>query len=147
MELIEQLTDIAKGITKVKNKYIEEKLPINYLTIFTQSSSEYKRLVRKAREVAKAVDANNGLIFKFNEPMKFEESEIEYFRLRRPDEKRPEKGGGDFEVEDYDAFKEKYLPKYPKEMHEQEMEDYLVVELYERNNNFIVNFPDSPLAY
>jgi len=109
-ELIEKIKDIQKGITNVKNKYVsEENLVLDYITVFAQSKSEFEDLVKSAKEIGEEIDGHNGPIFKLKKYIEFDNGVLKLFRIRKPDNERPQKGCGDFKVTDYGDFKNKYL--------------------------------------
>lgn len=107
--ILKKLRDIAENLIKLKNKYLEEKnLPIDYLTIFTHSGSEFKNLKKAASKLGKVVAENNGPAYLLNKPITIPTGQLKIFRIRKPDPERPQVGCGDFEVKNFEEFKNKY---------------------------------------
>jgi hypothetical protein len=144
-ELIEKIKDIQKGITKVKDKYISEKnLILDYITIFSHSKEEYDELTKTAKEIGEKIDEHNGFVFKLKNYIRFNNGILKIFRIRKPDINRPQKGCGDFKVDNYKNFKRKYLKIKNFLLFKGEGFEFLGI--HDLSEDYLVYFPDKPLS-
>lgn len=84
-------------------------MPVNYACIFAQNNKEYDELVAAARQIGKPIkDTPTGSLFHIR-PIATIAGTLRLLKIRLPDPTRPERGDADFTVENYAAFKKKYL--------------------------------------
>ena len=144
-EILKKIHKIVKGITRVKNVYVTEKdLILDYITIFSQSPSEFDNLVLAGRQLGDQIDEHNGPVFKLNKPIKFSNGLLKIFRVRKPDLKRPQVGCGDFRVLNYPEFKRKYLNKKNFQLFKGQGFEFLGI--HDLKQDYLVYFPDIPLT-
>ncbi len=144
-QLIEKIKDIQKGITKVKDKYVSEgNLVLDYITIFSQSKSEFDDLIKSANEIGEKIDEHNGPIFKLKKYMEFDNGVLKLFRIRKPDNERTQKGCGDFKVLNYKNFKNKYIDKNNFLLFKGEGFEFLGI--HDLTEDYLVYFPDIVLT-
>lgn len=144
-EIIKRITDIAVGITQVKDVYVSEKnLTIDYITLFSHSDSELADLITAGKTIGKQIDEHNGPVFRLNRPITFPNGTLKYFRIRKPDIKRPQIGCGDFKVADYESFKNKYLGQKNFELFHGGGFDYLGI--HDMTQDYLVYFPDKAIT-
>ncbi len=85
---------------------------IDYASIYAQSPEEFERVDAELRNNGTvAIEIVEGNYYKLSEPLKITNTEILHCRIMAFDNEHPEVGYVDFEVKDYDQFKEKYLSK------------------------------------
>lgn len=144
-EIIKGISDIAVGITHVKDSYVTEKsLTIDYITIFSHSDSELTDSIAAGKAIGQQIDEHNGPIFRLNQPITFPNGTLKYFRIRKPDIKRPQIGCGDFKVADYNNFKNKYLGQKNFELFHGDGFDYLGI--HDMTQSYLVYFPDKAIT-
>lgn len=107
---------IANQTVSLKNKYIEEELPIDYLTIFSHSEQEFADMKNIMSSIGEIIDDNNGPVYRLNTPISVTTGKLSFLRIRHPDLDRPQKGCDDFWVGNYEEFKDKYLGRFSKNM-------------------------------
>ena len=89
----------------------EQKAPVNYACIFAHSAQEYEEMVEAARQLGTiAQETPTGPVFHIS-LLSTVAGDLPLLKIRRPDQKRPERGDADFTVSDYDSFKNAYLGK------------------------------------
>ncbi|MBI5452447.1 hypothetical protein HY945_03215 [Candidatus Gottesmanbacteria bacterium] len=76
------------------------------------------------------VNENNGPRVALREPIKVGENTIIHLRIRKPDSYRMQVGCNDFDVPDYETFKNENLSKYPNNLRLIKREDYEMVEFF-----------------
>ncbi|MBI4116124.1 hypothetical protein HY449_00085 [Candidatus Pacearchaeota archaeon] len=144
-QLIEEIKDTQRGITKVKDKYVsEENLELNYITIFSHDQNEFEELTKTAEKIGEKISKHNGPIFKLKKNLKFDNGTLKIFRIRKPDTERPQKGCGDFKVSNYKKFKDKYLQKNNFLLFKGNGYEFLGI--HDLKEDYLVYFPDKPLT-
>lgn len=101
---IEYVFDAAGALSQ---EAIGRRLPVSYLTVFAHYNDEYDALVEVLSGLGKLAEANNGVKVELHDPIK----DVSSLRVRKPDPYRMQVGCCDFAVEDYDAFKQEFLPQ------------------------------------
>lgn len=117
--------------TKLCKKSIGKKLPIICLTIFAHYTEEYNNLVKIALKLGKIYSENNGPYVYLKNPLKIGSNTIKYLRIRKPDPYRMQVGCNNFEVEDYQSFKRKYLTKDRKNLRLIKRPNYEMIEFFD----------------
>lgn len=141
-DILSLIQYIATQTINLKNKYIEEKnLPIDYLTIFSHSKEEFQEMQKAASELGKVIDDNNGPVYRLFDPRNIPTGQLSYLRIRHPDYTRPQKGCDDFRVENYEAFKNKYLGKFNKNITLIKRPNYEMIEIKDQEFDVLVYFP------
>jgi len=114
MDLEKRIVEIIEKIQELKNLcYPNYKLPIEYLTIFTQSEEDFKSVRESLLNLGKERETNNGFKYKLNFPITYQEEKILLLRIRKPDIHRQELGCADlkYKEEDYMDLREIALEK------------------------------------
>lgn len=89
----------------------EDKTPVNYACVFTQSQEEFKEMGEVAHQLGEvAQDTSTGPLF-YIAPLSTVAGNLRVLKIRLPDSKRPERGDADFTVSDYESFKKTHLSK------------------------------------
>jgi len=132
-QLLEAVKYVVVQTTKLCKKSIGKELPITSLTIFSHYTEEYKNLVKIALSLGKLHNENNGPYVYLKNPLKVGSNTIKYLRIRQPDPYRMQVGCNDFNVEDYQSFKRKYLTKDQKNLHIIKRPDYEMMEFFDPN--------------
>jgi len=111
-ELINYLVD--QGVQAMKNNTEETDFQIDYVGIFTKSDEEFEDMMKLTQKLGDKIDigtAKTGTTFKLAKTIKTNAGPVEYVKIRKPDPTRPQRGGPDFKINNYNKFKEKYLQK------------------------------------
>lgn len=135
---------VAKSLELLK-KYINEKIELEYVAIFSQNKDEYDNLLNLTTSLGRIVDKTpTGPIFKFNNPPQTIAGKPKLLKIRISDKTRPQRGDVDFNT-NYEQFKEKYLDngrfKLAKSWDGHEM-----VELRDENYDVLIYFSMMPLS-
>lgn len=102
---------IDKKLRELSKIIIEEQPPVNTLKIFAHYENEYIFLKEWANSIGKNEDSDSTTSYYVRpfEPTAINNDPIEYIGIRVPDPYRAQVGCGDYVVENYDEFKDKYL--------------------------------------
>lgn len=108
-ELSKIIGYVVQNCVRLKNKYVNESMDVDYICIFSQNQEEYDRLQKLASELGPIADkTKSGPVFKFNNPPQTIAGKPKLLKIRIPDATRPQRGDADFST-DYENFKKKYL--------------------------------------
>jgi hypothetical protein len=110
-QLITAVEYIAIETSRMAEKTIGKRLPIESLTVFSHSQPEYESLIKILAGMGMPYNENNGPRITLREPIIVGENRITHLRIRKPDSERPQVGCNDFET-DYDSFKKEYLESH-----------------------------------
>lgn len=136
---------IVQKCVDLKNKYIEEKLEIDYVCIFSQTQEEYNQFLDLASSLGKIVhETKTGPIFKFNSPPQTIAGKPKLLKIRIPDPTRPQRGDVDFNT-DYEKFKKKYLDNKKVKL-TKSWDGFEMIELRDEKFDVLVYFSISPLS-
>lgn len=127
-ELIKTVEYIAFETSEMAQEIIGKTFPIESLTVFSHTDSEYKALCIILSKMGRQYNFNNGPRIELNNPIKVGDNLIKYLRIRKPDPERPQIGCNDFET-DYQLFKNQYLLKFPDNLRLIKRQDYEMIEL------------------
>jgi len=113
-ECFDSLSYIDEQLKKLADVALGEQLPINTLKIFAHYNDEYDFL----KEWVNSLGENGGTstpsyYVRTPEAIKVNDDQVDYIGIRTPDPYRSQVGCGDYVVDDYEAFKDKYLGKSP----------------------------------
>ncbi len=99
--------------TLIKVCYPNFNFKISYLTIFSQSDTDFQSLRSTMQEMGQESHANNGYKYKLNSPIKYFDEQIDLLRIRKPDIHRKEIGCADliYEKADYNELRAIALEK------------------------------------
>lgn len=143
--ITQKINSIVTLSLKLKNKYIDEDLPINFVTIFSHSPKEFNDLIVESQKIGQEIYQNNGPVYLFDNPLKIITGELKLFRIRQPDILRPQIGCNDYHVSDFEDFKVKYLSKNSNNMFLIDRKDYQMIELRDKEFDVLVYFPNESL--
>jgi hypothetical protein len=130
-ELREAVVYVADKTSNLAKKIIGETLPISSLTIFAHYFDEFEKLSGMVKTLGDFVNENNGPRIALHEPIKVGKNIIIHLRIRKPDPYRAQVGCNDFDIPDYVAFKDEYLPKHPSNLRLIKREDYEMIEFFD----------------
>jgi len=137
-------TIVAGAFELCKAKTNQDQAPVNYACVFSQSEQEYETLLAVAKQLGKVVqETAMGPVF-YIEPLKTVAENLRIIKIRKPDEKRKERGYADFTVDDYATFKKTYLGKPGFGVIERPNME--MIELIDPDFNFIAYFSNPPLG-
>ncbi|HCC67850.1 TPA: hypothetical protein DEP90_01385 [Patescibacteria group bacterium] len=114
MEPRDRIYKIIEEVKKLRTIcYPDHTLPIEYLTIFSQSKSEFEKIRTFLQRAGKERDANNGYKYILKESITYLEEIIEVVRVRKPDIHRKELGCADlkYKTQSYNNLRDTALKK------------------------------------
>jgi len=128
---IEALNYIDEKLSELSSLVILDQLPVNTLKIFSHYKDEYQFLREWANSIGKNEDDGSPTSYyvKPFTPTKVNNHHIEYIGIRVPDPYRAQVGCGDYVVENYDEFKDKYVNNSPH-IREVTHQKYEMLELF-----------------
>lgn len=130
-ELREAVVYVADKTSNLAEKIIGKTLAISSLTIFAHYSDEFEKLSGIVKTLGDFVNENNGPRVAPHEPIKVGENTIIHLRIRKPDPYRMQVGCNDFDISDYAAFKNEYLPKHSNNLRLIVRENYEMIEFFD----------------
>lgn len=130
-QFIETINYVSTQTSKLCNKIIGKKLPIVSLTVFSHYAKEYFKLIEILKTMGVPYNANNGFRFSLNKPIKSGNNLIKYVRIRLPDPYRMQVGCSDFEIENYEDFKKRYLENHPGNLRLIKRPEYEMIEFFD----------------
>ncbi|MBI3620392.1 hypothetical protein HY214_04615 [Candidatus Roizmanbacteria bacterium] len=130
-ELREAVVYVVEKTSDLAKKVIGKTLPISSLTFFAHYPDEFEKLSGIVKTLGNFVNENNGPRVALHEPIKVGENTIIHLRIRKPDPYRMQVGCNDFNISDYAAFKNKYLPKHSNNLRLIERKDYEMIEFFD----------------
>lgn len=110
----ENVKNIVKEIVKkacfLKNKYTDQKeAPVSYVAIFCQNEDEYVEFTKVVNPFSTVINETpTGFNYKIA-PINTISGPFKILKIRKPDKTRPERGDADFNIFDYEKFKERHL--------------------------------------
>jgi hypothetical protein len=114
MNIEQRMYSIVDGIQELRiSCYPTYTLPIEYLTIFSQSEKDFNSLQESLLKIGKETEANNGFKYGLEEPFTYKEEKISTIRIRKPDVHRKELGCADlrYKEEEYKDLRQIALDK------------------------------------
>lgn len=102
---------VAAELRKLSLKILNEKLPITTLKIFPHFQEEYEYLYKLISSMGKPAPFNSKTSFYSKTSKQIDENAIKYLGVRIVDPERPQVGCGDYEINNFDEFREKYAGK------------------------------------
>ena len=103
---------VNQGLKAINDNTDEKDLPIDYMGIFSKDDDEFTGMERLLSILGKPGDktaTKSGSTFLLNEPINTPAGPLKVLKTRRPDPTRPQRGAPDFQIKDYQAFKDKYF--------------------------------------
>jgi len=103
---------VTRGLLAIKENAKGERAKLDYLAIFSRSSSEYRELMQTISKLGVEVDKKTnptGHTFLLKAPLNTSAGSLPLLKIRKPDPTRPQRGAPDFKVANYKSFKKKYL--------------------------------------
>jgi hypothetical protein len=129
-ELTKAARYVSTQTTKLCKKTIGKSLPISSLTIFSHYESEYKQLCKILYSLGDPYNENNGPRVVLYGPIKVGDNLITHLRIRKPDPYRMQVGCNDFDFDDYNNFKSRYLKSGKQNLRLIERSDYEMIEFW-----------------
>jgi len=139
----EDLKNIAKEIVKkatfLKDKYTDQReAPVSYVAIFCQSDDEFEEFTKIVKTFSSVINETpTGFHYKIP-PLDTVSGPFQILKIRIPDKTRPERGDADYNVENYEEFKKKYLNTKGFKLIERQ--DHEMIELMEEGADVRVYF-------
>ncbi len=130
-QLREAVIYVAENTSELAKKIIGKSLPIKSLTIFSHYSGEFEDLAKIVKTIGNFFNENNGPRVTLKESISVGENTITHLRIRKPDPYRMQAGCSDFEVPNYDTFKNDYLSKHSNSLRLIERKDYEMIEFFD----------------
>lgn len=129
-QLREAVIYIADKTSELAKEIIGKSLSISSLTIFAHYPDEFEKLSGVAKTIGNLFNEHNGPRVALHKPIKARENTISHLRIRKPDPYRMQVGCGDFDVPDYETFKNENLLKYQNNLRLIKREEYEMVEFF-----------------
>lgn len=140
-DLIAKVKEVATGITNVKDMYVDESdLELVYITLFSHTKEEHVDHINAANQIGSEISDHNGPVFKLDDPIELPNGMLKQFRIRKPDPERPQKGCGDFKVNNYQDFKNTYIDQPNFVFFDRET--YEFIGIHDLDQEYLVYFPD-----
>ena len=105
---------VNQGIQAIRANTDEIALPLDYMGIFTKNYAEFTEIDSLLKTLGTPGDktaTSTGATYLLSEPIKTPAGPLKVLKVRNPDPTRPQRGAPDFRVDDYAAFKDKYLSR------------------------------------
>jgi hypothetical protein len=109
VELQQAIAYVYEQSALLCEKVVSQKLPSEYVTIFTHYETEYVNLINIINGWGESSVVENGTKTNLNNPITVGENLIRELRIRKPDPYRMQVGCCDFTVNSYQSFKNSYL--------------------------------------
>ena len=130
-QLREAVIYVAEKTPELAEKIIGKTLTVKSLTIFAHYPDEFEKLSGIAKNIGNFFNENNGPRVALHEPIKVGGNTITHLRIRKPDSYRMQVGCNDFDISDYAAFKNEYLPKHSNNLRLIVRENYEMIEFFD----------------
>lgn len=101
----EVITYIARQASRLVLEILGSKLPIDTITIFSQSHEEFEFVASHLRSKGAVSSFSHGATLYVEVTETIEDNAIKLLGVRQPDDSRPELGYADYPVADYDSLK------------------------------------------
>lgn len=105
---------IKQGLTTITSSTSETQPKVDFVNIFSRDEAEFDELLTCLKDIAEPTTTHTegtGITFHFSDPLSTNAGPLQWVRLRKPDPRRPQRGGLDFMVENYEAFKTECFSK------------------------------------
>lgn len=105
---------IKQGLSTITSCTSETQPRVDFVNIFSHDDGEFDELLTCLKDLAEPTTTHTegtGITFYFPDPLSTTAGPLQWVRLRKPDPRRPQRGGLDFKVENYDAFKKECFSK------------------------------------
>lgn len=141
--IVNYIVDKGEGVIK---KYLEEPVGnIDYLAIFCKDDEEKKQLLDLMNSLGEVIqDTPTGPNFKLKTPIETKSGKVGLIKIRNTDSAKIHRGAPDFKVDDYEAFKNKYLGR--EHFNLIERQDFEMIEIWDPEADVLVYFPNIPLT-
>ncbi|MFR0823350.1 MAG: flavin reductase family protein [Clostridia bacterium] len=134
---------IVKQSKELNDKYISNKVVINYCCIFAQSQEQYEDLEGKTQEIGRIIsNTKTGNLYQIN-PIETIAGPLRILKIRKPDITRPELGDCDFKIDDYEQVKKIVLNRDNFKLIEREK--FEMLELMDKDFNVRVYYSNPPV--
>lgn len=109
--ILRLLAKIVSDATILAGKHIPDfAFPVNYACIFAQTDDEYAEYCQPIQSLGSVVKQTpTGDLYRI-EPLSTVAGNLQLVKIRIPDSSRPEQGDAAFTVQNFDGFKQQYLP-------------------------------------
>ena len=122
---------IANETSKLSKKIIGKILPIKSLTVFSHYPDEFEKLSEITKTIVNFLNENNGPRIILHKPIKVGNNTIIHLRIRKPDPYRMQVGCNDFEIIDYNTFKNENLSKHTNNLRLIKRSNYEMIEFFD----------------
>lgn len=104
---------ISIQLHKLAKEVLHEDLPVTYLKVFAHYPEEYNYLYDYLSKLGEPASFNSDKNFYVHSHQEINNNHIKFFGVRIVDPYRMQVGCGDYEVDDFTAYREKHLGKSP----------------------------------
>ncbi len=105
---------VKQGLTTITSSTSETQPKVDFVNIFSRDDTEFSELLTCLKDIAQPTTTHTegtGITFRFSDPISTSAGLLQWVRLRKADPRRPQRGGLDFKVENYEAFKKECFAK------------------------------------
>lgn len=136
---------VDKGI-EVKTKHLEnDHSPIDYVAIFCKDEEEKEELLNLLESLGNIIQQTpTGPNFKLKTPIVTSSGPVTLIKIRNTDPIKHQRGAPDFRIDDYEAFKKKYLGKQNFNLIDRKT--FEMIEIWDPKADVLVYFPNIPLT-
>lgn len=107
------LNYLASELGKLSEKLLDQKFPITTLKIFSHYFEEYDYLYKLLSKMGPKSDFSSETSFYVQVNKRIENYDIKYLGVRVVDPYRLQVGCGDYEIDNFNQFKNEYMNKSP----------------------------------
>ncbi len=130
-KLYEAINYVATETTKLAKNITGNVYPISSLTIFAHYPEEFEGLKKVLFEIGNLESEHNGPFVRLHEPIQLPNNKLDLLRVRKPDPYRMQVGCNDFEVQNYQEFKDRLLNSNPNNLRIIKRPDYEMIEFFD----------------
>jgi len=136
--------EIVAQANSFKNTLINENAPVNYACIFSQNDEEFNMFFEVTKRLGGKVviETQAGPVFQID-PLSTVAGNLQLLKIRKPDNKRPERGDADFTLQDYNKFKKEHLSEPGFKLIKRDT--FEMIEAISPDYNVLVYFSNPPL--
>ncbi len=130
-KLLEAILYVSRASTELYQKITGESAPISSLTIFAHNFDEFEKLKEIQSTMGEYVGEVLGPRVVLHERIVAGKNTITHLRIRKPDPYHSHVGSNDYDIENYVAFKEKFLASKSNNLRLQNRGEYELIEFWD----------------
>ncbi len=143
--LFEAIEYVAREASALCKKLTGVEYPITNLTVFSHYLDEFVLLSSLLQENGTIIREKNGPVVRLHQPFIFKDSKIPVVRIRILDPYRAQVGCCDFDVPDFQVFKDTFLARNPNNLRSIPRTDYEMIEFFDPDIDVLAYVLSVPL--